>query len=87
MEEFATIIECNPLITLKDLNGQIRIQFPEKPNFSQQTLSNSLHDMLFIVNLIRDCPLDRNLDDVVSKRKLYVIVGECGNCQYTQNFY
>ena len=60
IQKFGTIILGeNLLITLKDLDGQIRYQFPEKSIFTEQNLSNALHGMLFTIKLIGKCSLQK----------------------------
>ena len=85
------IINENCLLTLTQINHELRRKLPVKPEIHDRTVSRTLDGMLFRVKLARPLPADRNRPDVLNKRVDYatwfmnyavvrhcVFVGECG---------
>ena len=85
------IINENCLLTLTQINHELRRRLPVKPEIHDRTVSRTLDGMLFRVNLARPLPADRNRPDVLNKRVDYatwfmnyavvrhcVFVDECG---------
>ena len=65
------IINENCLLTLIQINHELRRTLPVKPKIHDQTVSRTLGGMLFRVKLVRPLPADRNRPDVLSKRVDY----------------
>ena len=55
------LIEANPLITLKNLNEEIRAVSPLKPRFDDGTLSRALDGELITLKKCRDCPAGQSV--------------------------
>ena len=85
------IINENCLLTLTQINHELRRRLPVKPEIHDRTVSRTLDGMLFRVKLARPLPADRNRPDVLNKRVDYatwfmnyavvrhcVFVDECG---------
>ena len=85
------IINGNCLITLTQINHDLRRKLPLKPEIHDRTVSMTLDGMLSQVRLARPLPADRNRSDVLNKRVDYatwfmkyaelrhcVFVDECG---------
>ena len=85
------IINENCLLTLAQINSELRRRLPAKPEIHDRTVSRTLDGMLFRVKLVRPLPTDRNRPDVLNKRVDYanwfmnhaivrhcVFVDECG---------
>ena len=85
------IINENRLLTLTQINHELRRTLPAKPEIPDHTVSRKLGGMLFRVKLARPLPADRNRPDVLNKRVDYatwfmncavvrhcVFVDECG---------
>ena len=85
------IINENCLLTLAQINSELRRRLPAKPEIHDRTVSRTLDGMLFRVKLVRPLPADRNRPDVLNKRVDYanwfmnhaivrhcVFVDECG---------
>ena len=85
------IINENCLLTLGQINRELRDQLPVKPEIHDRTVARTLDGMLFRVKLTRLLPAYRNRPDVLHKRVDYanwfmnhavvrhcVFVGECG---------
>ena len=85
------IINENCLLTLTQINHELRRRLPVKPEFHDLTVSRTLDGMLFRVKLARPFPADRNRPDLLNKRVDYatwfmnnavvqhcVFVDECG---------
>ena len=84
------IINENCLLTLAQINSELRRRLPAKPEIHDRTV-RTLDGMLFRVKLVRPLPADRNRPDVLNKRVDYanwfmnhaivrhsVFVDECG---------
>ena len=67
----STLIEADPLKTLKQLVDDVRAIWPDKPHFSEATLSRALEGELYSVKLARDCPTERNSERVKDERHHY----------------
>ena len=85
------IINETSLLTLTQINHDLRRMLPVKPEIHDRTVSMTLDGMLFRVKLARTLPADRNRPDVLEKRVDYptwcmnyavvrhsVFVDECG---------
>ena len=85
------IINENCLLTLTQINSELRRGLPAKPKIHDRTVCRTLDGMLFRVKLVRPLPADRNRPDVLNKRVDYanwfmnhaivrhcVFVDECG---------
>ena len=85
------IINENCLLTLAQINHELRRRLPVKPEIHDRTVARTLDGMLFRVKLARPLPADRNRPDVLNKRVDYatwfmnhavvrhcVFVDECG---------
>ena len=85
------IINENCLLTLAQLNRELRRRLPVKPEIHDRTVARTLDRMLFRVKLARLLPADRNRPDVLNKQADYttwfmnhavvrhcVFVDECG---------
>ena len=47
-------LECNPLLTLRQLNAKLQNHFPAKPQISDKTLSNKIDGLAYTLKLSRD---------------------------------
>ena len=65
------IINENCLLTLTQINHDLRRMLPVKPEIHDRTVSMTLNGMLFRVKLARPLPADRNRPDVLEKRVDY----------------
>ena len=85
------IINENCLLTLAQINQELRQRFPRKPAINDRTVAIALEDMLYRVKLARALPADQNRPDVLQKRVDYanwfmrhavvnhsIFVDECG---------
>lgn len=94
------ILEENPLLTLNQINGDLRRRLPNKPVISISTLARTLDGMLFTIKLAEDVPVDRNADRVLQQRLEYgqwflrrgvighcVYIDECGYNIWTRRSY
>ena len=85
------ILNENCLLTLTQLNQELRQCLPRKPRICDRTVVRTLEGMLFRVKLARPVPADRNRPDVIQKRLDYanwfmghavvnhsVFIDECG---------
>ena len=85
------IINENCLLTLAQINRELRRRLPVKPEILDRTVARTLDGMMFWVKLARPLPADRNRPDVLNKRVDYatwfmnhalvrhcVFVDECG---------
>ena len=81
----------NCLLTLTQLNQELRQRLPRKPRICDRTVARTLEGMLFRVKLARPVPADGNRTDVIQKRLDYanwfmghavvnhrVFIDECG---------
>ena len=65
------ILNENCLLTLTQLNQELRQRLPRKPRICDSTVARTLEGMLFRVKLARPVPADRNRSDVIQKRLDY----------------
>ena len=85
------ILNENCLLTLAQMNRELRVRLPAKPRIHERTVARTLEGMLFRLKLARPLPADRNRPDVIQKRVDYanwfmghavlhhsVFVDECG---------
>ena len=85
------IIKENCLVTLAQINQELRQRLARKPAIHDHTVARTLEGMLYRVKLARPLPADRNRPDVLQKRVDYanwfmrhdvvnhsIFVDECG---------
>ena len=85
------IINENCVLTVSQINGEVRRRLPAKPLIHDRTVARNLEAMLFRVKLVRPVPADRNRRDVLQRRQEYgnwfmnhaimrhrVFIDECG---------
>lgn len=86
MDTLELILEENPLLTLEQINGDLRRQLPDKPNISRSTLARTLDGMLITLKLAEDVPHARNEDRVLQQRvdyaQWFLREGVIGHCIY-----
>ena len=66
------IVNENVLLTLKQINEELRGRLPDKPPVCDRTIAKTLNGMLIRVKLARPVPAERNRPDVVERRYEYV---------------
>lgn len=85
------IVDENCLLTLSEINQELRRRLPAKPFVHNRTVGKALNRMLIRIKLARPLPADRNMPDVIRKRVGYanwfmtngilhhcVFIDECG---------
>ena len=85
------IINENCLLTLAQINQELRQRLPQKPAIHDRTVARTIEGMFYRVKLARPLPADRNRLDVLQKRVDYanwfmlhavmnhsIFVDECG---------
>jgi len=85
------ILNENCMLTLAQINQELRRRLPAKPRIHDRTVARTLEGMLYRVKLARRLPADRNRPDVIEKRYQYaewfmrhailqhcVFIDECG---------
>ena len=85
------ILNDNCMLTLAQINQELRRRLPRKPRIHDRTVSRTLDGMLFRFKIVRRQPAERNRPDVIQKRHDYanwfmgqaivshtVFVDECG---------
>ena len=65
------IINENCLLTLAQINQELRQRLPRKPAIHDRTVARTLEGMLYRAKLARPLPADRNRPDVLQKRVDY----------------
>ena len=65
------IINENSVLTLVQINGELRRRLPHKPEIHESTVARTLNGMLFTLKLVRIVPTERNRADVIEKRREY----------------
>ena len=65
------IINENCLLTLAQINSELRRRLPLKPQIHDRTVARTLDGMLFRVKVARPLPADRNRPNVINKRVDY----------------
>ena len=66
------ILEANPLVTVSNLNIELRRRYPNKPEICDKTLSNAIDGLAFTLKLRRDTPAQRNSSKTKVDRKQHV---------------
>ena len=90
-ECLSDIVNENCILTLSQINQELRQRLPKKPEIHNRTVSMTLQAMLYRVKLARPLPAESNPPDVIQKRYDYascfmthavvnhcVFVDECG---------
>ena len=85
------IADENCLLTLREMNRELRRRLPAKPQVHNSTAGEALDNMLIRIKLARPLPADRNRLDVIRRRVEYanwfmtngilhhcVFIDECG---------
>ena len=85
------ILNDDCMLTLAQINQELRRRLPRKPRIYDRTVARTLHGMLFRFKIARHQPAERNRPDVIQKRHDYtdwfmgqaivshtVFVDECG---------
>lgn len=98
--ELERIVNNNPLLTLEQINGDLRRSLPNKPFISRSTLARALDGMLFTMKLAEDVPHARNEPRVLDQRVDYaqwflrqavishcIYIDECGYNLWTRRSY
>ena len=65
------IINENCVLTLSQINGELRRVLPAKPLIHDRTVARNLEGMLFRVKLVWPVPADRNRRGVLQRRQEY----------------
>ena len=91
------IVNDNPLLTLEQINAELRRQLPDKPFISRSTLARALDGMLFTMKLAEDVPQGRNEARILQQRVDYaqwflrqavishcIFIDECGGNIWTR---
>ena len=86
-----SVINENCVLTLSQINGELRRTLPAKPLIHDWTVARNLEGMLFRVKLVLSVPAERNRRDVCTRRQEYgnwfmnhaimrhgVFIDECG---------
>ena len=68
-DEREEIINENCVLTLSQINGELRQRFPAKPLIHDRTIARNLEGMLFRVKLVRPVPADKNRLDILQRRQ------------------
>ena len=63
------IIKKNYVVTLSQINGELRRRLPAKPLIHDRAAARSLEGVLFRVRLVPSVPADRNRRDVLQRRQ------------------
>ena len=62
------IVDENCLLTLSEINRELRRRIPAKPLVHDRTVGKALDRMLIRIKLARPLPADRNRPDVIRRR-------------------
>ena len=65
------IINENYLLTIAEMNRELRLRLPHKLVIHDRTVARALEGMSYRVKLARPLPADRNRPDVLQKRVEY----------------
>ena len=65
------IINENCVLTLSQINGELRRRLPAKSLIHDRTVARNLEGMLFRIKLARPVPADRNRRDILQRRQEY----------------
>ena len=63
------IVDENCLLTLWQINRELRRRLPNKPFIHDRTVARTLDGMLFRVKVARPLPAERNRPDVLERRR------------------
>ena len=85
------ILDENCMLTLDQINQELRNRCPTKPHVHQRTIAKALDGIMVTVKLARPVPAERNRPDVIDRRHQYanwfmaegvindcVFIDECG---------
>ena len=64
-------IERKPTITLKEMNEKLRIELPDKPHVSYQSLSSRLDGAMYTIKDIRPVPAQWNTSERKQERRYF----------------
>ena len=94
------ILDENCLLTLQQINEELRRRLPAKPFVCNRTIGKTLDGMLISVKMARAVPADRNRPDVLQRRHEYanwfmtegvindcIFIDECGYNIWTARSY
>lgn len=86
-----SIVNENCLLTLSQMNQELRQRLPRKPHIHDRTVGRTLEGMLYKIKLARPLPAERNRPDIIQKRIEYgnwfmghavvhhtIFIDECG---------
>ena len=65
------ILNDNCMLTLAQINQELRRRLPRKPRIHDRTVTRTLDGMLFRFKIARHQPAERNRPDVIQKRHDY----------------
>ena len=66
------IVNEKCVLTLSQINGELRRRLPAKPLIHDRTVARNLEGMLFRVKLVRPVSADRNRRDALQKKKRFL---------------
>ena len=72
LELIVGILEENSLVTVSNLNKELRRRYPNKPEICDKTLSNAIDGLAFTLKLSRDTPAQQNSSETNVDRKQHV---------------
>ncbi|XP_038073595.1 uncharacterized protein LOC119741770 [Patiria miniata] len=79
-------LDDNPLLTLRQLNTQLRADLPDKPFVTTSTIARTLDGMLITLKLAEDVPEQRNEPRILDARVIFgnwfLQVGVLGHTVY-----
>ncbi|XP_072175538.1 uncharacterized protein [Diadema setosum] len=85
-DQLAAMLDDNPLLTLSQMNDELRRRLPQKPAISVSTLARTLDEMLVTIKLAEDVPGGRNKQRTLDRRAEYaqwfLHDGVLGHCIY-----
>ena len=67
------ILEENALVTVSNLNKELRRRYPNKPVICDKSLSNAIDGLAFTLKLSHDTPSQRNSSETKVDRKQHVV--------------
>ena len=81
------ILEENPLVTVSNLNKELRRRYPNKPEICDKTLSNAIDSLAFTLKLSRDTSAQRNSWDKSRPKTTSWMDDECGSRKFIKNLH
>ena len=90
------IVDDNCMLTLTEINRELRRRLPRKPQIHDRTAGRTLDSMRVSLKLARPLPVDRNRPDVIQSRFEYAnwfsiqawsVIDECGYNIWTARSY